>query len=672
MFNNYEFKIKNILKKENNLELAENLCLEAIKKYPKNVRYQNLMNEIKVTHIKQNLSDSVSLLENYLKKNDHQKGLDYALNLLKIYPKNIDLLNKIGTFYFHLGLYDKAILFYEKVLSIDLNDHQSLHDLGRSFLKKSDYINAIKNFKKAIKLESENYEYIYSLYNLLITVHPDRYMPGWAEGYEILLKDSQYLGHDKIIFLSFNAFKHLKKNNLIFALLEKEKIEEKDLPILEDIFQNKTLIYCLKYGLVCDYDFEKLISKIREFYLNYDQKFLVTNNTYNFLSSLAQYNFFNNYIFSETDNELKKLDYLEKKLTKRFEDKIKLDPYDYLRVACYRPLFNYKFRDGIYADEISKELIHYTITNPKNEISLISNIKTVNEIKNDTSLKIRNQYETFPYPSWVYCKSQAYKRSISQYLKDMNINYSEENENSSEKKLILIAGCGTGKQVVEFALTLKNVEIVAIDLSKRSIGYAMRKCQEYNVNNVKFFHCDILDAHKLNIQFDYIFCTGVLHHMNEPEKGFQKLYDCLKKDGFIYLALYSKLARNKLKTFQDLGHKIKDIQNEKIVKDFRKNLIDNHDIVKKLSNLEDFYNLAEFKDLICNAKEHQYSISDIKNIAKKFNMTFCGFQNLNNLHKKFENFFSKEADILDLKNWEKFEKNFPNIFFTMYQFWLKK
>ena len=76
-----------------------------------------------------------------------------------------------------------------------------------------------------------------------------------------------------------------------------------------------------------------------------------------------------------------------------------------------------------------------------------------------------------------------------------------------------------GKQVVEFALTLKNVEIVAIDLSKRSIGYAMRKCQEYNVNNIKFFHCDILDVHKLSFQFDYIFCTGVLHHMNEPEKG---------------------------------------------------------------------------------------------------------------------------------------------------------
>ena len=58
------------------------------------------MNEIKVIHIKQNSSNSLSLLQNYLKKNDHQKGLDYALNLLKIYPKDLNLLNCIGTFYF--------------------------------------------------------------------------------------------------------------------------------------------------------------------------------------------------------------------------------------------------------------------------------------------------------------------------------------------------------------------------------------------------------------------------------------------------------------------------------------------------------------------------------------------------------------------------------------------
>ena len=440
MFNNYEFKIKDILKKTNNLELAEELCLEAIKKFPKNIRYQNLMNEIKVTHIKQNPSNSLSILQNYIKNNEYKKGLDYALNLIEIYPNNIDLLNNIGTFYFHLGLYDKAILFYEKVLSIDLNHHQSLNNLGRSFLKKSDYINANKNFQKALELEPENYEYIHSLYSLLITVHPDRYMTGWAKGFEILLQKSKLLGHDQMIFLSYNAFKHLKKNDNVSALIQKPKIETDDLPILESLFHYKILIFCLKYGLVLDYDFENLLTKIRNFYLNYDQQINININTHIFLSSLAQYNFFNNYIFAETDDELKKLEHLENKLNKRFEDKTHLDPYDYLRIACYRPLFNYKFSESIHINDINKELINYTIINPKEEITLIKNIKTVNEIKNDISLKIRGQYETFPYPSWVYCKPQSYKRSISQYLKDMTIQVSEDKDKSLEKKHVLIAG----------------------------------------------------------------------------------------------------------------------------------------------------------------------------------------------------------------------------------------
>ena len=66
--------------------------------------------------------------------------------------------------------------------------------------------------------------------------------------------------------------------------------------------------------------------------MNYDQQININTNSHIFLSSLAQYNFFNNYIFAETDDELKKLEYLEKKLTKKFEDKTRLDPYDYLEL----------------------------------------------------------------------------------------------------------------------------------------------------------------------------------------------------------------------------------------------------------------------------------------------------------------------------------------------------
>ena len=53
-------------------------------------------------------------------------------------------------------------------------------------------------------------------------------------------------------------------------------------------------------------------------------------------------------------------------------------------------------------------------------------------------------------------------------------------------------------------------------------------------------------------------------------------------------------------------------------------------------------------------------------------MSFCGFQNLDNLHEKFYKFFEQKVDILDLENWKKYEKHFPNTFATMYQLWLKK
>ena len=85
-----------------------------------------------------------------------------------------------------------------------------------------------------------------------------------------------------MIFLSYHAFKHLKTNDYISALIEKSKIEIDDLPVLEN-FSYKILIFCLKYGLVMDYDFENLLTKIRSFYLNYDQQINININTHIFI-----------------------------------------------------------------------------------------------------------------------------------------------------------------------------------------------------------------------------------------------------------------------------------------------------------------------------------------------------------------------------------------------------
>ena len=47
--------------------------------------------------------------------------------------------------------------------------------------------------------------------------------------------------------------------------------------------------------------------------------------------------------------------------------------------------------------------------------------------------------------------------------------------------------------------------------------------RELRINNINWFQADILDLKKIEKKYDMIECVGVLHHMNDPEKGFNEL-----------------------------------------------------------------------------------------------------------------------------------------------------
>ena len=67
----------------------------------------------------------------------------------------------------------------------------------------------------------------------------------------------------------------------------------------------------------------------------------------------------------------------------------------------------------------------------------------------------------------------------------------------SDKHLkVLIAGCGTGKQILQ-AVKYKNSQITAIDLSLSSLAYAKRKLDEIGIKNVELIQMDILEIQLL-------------------------------------------------------------------------------------------------------------------------------------------------------------------------------
>ena len=87
---------------------------------------------------------------------------------------------------------------------------------------------------------------------------------------------------------------------------------------------------------------------------------------------------------------------------------------------------------------------------------------------------MKNQYELNPYPRWRY-NSYAKENKLN-FLSIINSEIypntikSNSDQFKNKKANILIAGCGTGIQVLE-ASRYSNCEITAIDLSNSSISY---------------------------------------------------------------------------------------------------------------------------------------------------------------------------------------------------------
>ena len=153
------------------------------------------------------------------------------------------------------------------------------------------------------------------------------------------------------------------------------------------------------------------------------------------------------------------------------------------------------------------------------------------------------QYEENPYPRWRFAARPVQEQDFKIFVESLT--KKKQNNNNFKCPQILIAGSGTGRQILELS-AFKNSKIFAVDISKESLAYSIRKTRELKISNIKHYHIDILDLKLLREQFDLIVCTGCLHHMEKPEDGLDSLVNVLKPSGIMQIALYSKHARSEI------------------------------------------------------------------------------------------------------------------------------
>ncbi len=120
---------------------------------------------------------------------------------------------------------------------------------------------------------------------------------------------------------------------------------------------------------------------------------------------------------------------------------------------------------------------------------------------------------------------------------------------------VLVAGGGTGDHSIFLAEQLRDYDasVTYIDFSRASLDIARERARVRNLDNIEWHHGSILDIASLDLApFDLINCTGVLHHLPEPERGLAALRSVLAPEGTMSLMLYGRMGRLSIYAEQEL------------------------------------------------------------------------------------------------------------------------
>ncbi|CAM3425403.1 class I SAM-dependent methyltransferase [Polaromonas hydrogenivorans] len=170
--------------------------------------------------------------------------------------------------------------------------------------------------------------------------------------------------------------------------------------------------------------------------------------------------------------------------------------------------------------------------------------------------KVKSQYEALPYPPRN--PQDEHKRLVQTWLEDLPMinHYCFAGKQSFQNGFrALVAGGGTGDATIFLAEQLRhtNAEIVHLDMSHASIVLAQERAKIRGLTNITWVHYSLLSLPALGLgKFDYINCSGVLHHLADPDLGLRVLLSALKPEGAIGLMLYATTGRTGVYQMQAL------------------------------------------------------------------------------------------------------------------------
>ena len=238
--------------------------------------------------------------------------------------------------------------------------------------------------------------------------------------------------------------------------------------------------------------------------------------------------------------------------------------------------------------------------------------------------EVRDFYERYPYPRPI--------DSLEKYRlrwQDLQRRRAEHHlfwpaRPYQEDHAILIAGCGTS-QAAKHAMRWPEAQVTGIDFSATSVRCTEGLKKKYGLKNLQLHRLPIERADELGTCFDQIVCTGVLHHLPDPDAGLRALRSVLKPDGAMHLMVYAPYGRTGIYMLQEFCRRLGIHATDDGIRDLiaaLRALPPGHPLEHLLREAPDFRHEAALADALLHPKDRAYSVPQLFEYLNRCGLTF--------------------------------------------------
>ena len=229
------------------------------------------------------------------------------------------------------------------------------------------------------------------------------------------------------------------------------------------------------------------------------------------------------------------------------------------------------------------------------------------------SEKVRAFYEKMPYPAPL-TNLDAHRDLYQNPLRRRaEFHLMWPAKEPTGKQDILIAGCGTS-QAARYALREPDARVTAIDISDASLRHTRDLRRKYKLENLELHQLPIERVRETSRSFDLVVCTGVLHHLQDPDSGLRALRDVLRPGGAMRLMVYGSYGRAGIYMMQEycrlleIDPSVTDLQTLSAA---LKALPPDHPISGLLRRSKDFWRPEAMADALLHPQDRAYTVPEL-------------------------------------------------------------